>query len=90
MYQYKNVIYAGINNEQEFATWLQNGKPDTGYVFKRKLDNFMMGQVIYLGIDWSEVNYSLASKPRVDLPEYYVEVKNETYEEITEEVLEDS
>lgn len=90
MYQYKNMIVAGINTEQEFATWLQNGKPDTGYVFKRKLDNFMMGNVIYLGMDWSEVHYNLASKPRVDLPEYYEEVENETYEETTEETLEDS
>lgn len=90
MYQYKNMIVAGINTEQEFATWLQNGKPDTGYVFKRKLDNFMMGQVIYLGMDWSEIHYDIASKPRIDLPEYYEEVKNETYEENTEEVLEDS
>lgn len=90
MYQYNNMIVAGINTEQEFATWLQNGKPDTGYVFKRKLDNFMMGNVIYLGMDWSEVHHNLASKPRVDLPEYYEEVENETYEETTEEVLEDS
>lgn len=79
MYQYNNMIVAGINNEQEFATWLQNGKPDTGYIFKRKLDNFEMGQVIYLGMDWSEVHYGLAPKPRPDKPEYYeeVEVKNE-------------
>lgn len=85
MYQYNNMIVAGINNEQEFANWLQNGKPDTGYVFKRKLDNFVMGQVIYLGMDWSEVHNGLASKPRVDLPEYYVEVEDEIPQETVEE-----
>ena len=84
MYQYKNMIVAGINTQEEFANWLQNGKPDTGYVFKRKLDNFVMGQVIYLGMDWSEVNNGLASKPRVDLPEYYEEIL-EPKEEVTED-----
>lgn len=81
MYQYKNAIYAGINNEQEFATWLQNGKPDTGYIFKRKLDNLIMDNVIYLGMDWSEVHNGLASAPRPDKPEYYEEVEVNNVEE---------
>jgi hypothetical protein len=34
-----------------------------------------MGQVIYLGMDWSEVHNGLASKPRVDKAEYYKEVE---------------
>lgn len=84
MYQYKNMIVAGIHTESEFADWLHNGKPDTGYVFKRKLDNLIMGQIIYLGMDWSEVHNGLASKPRVDLPEYYEEIL-EPKEEVTED-----
>ena len=82
MYQYNNMLVAGINNEQEFATWLQKGKPETGYVFIRKLDNLEMGQIIYLGIDWSEVHNGLASKPRVDKAEYYKEVEKPKEESV--------
>lgn len=82
MYQYKEMIVAGINTQEEFANWLQNGKTSTGYVFKRKLDNLIMGQVIYLGMDWSEVHHGLASKPRVDLPEYYEEILEPKEEDI--------
>lgn len=77
MYQYKNVIYAGINNEEEFAKWLKNKKPDTGYTFIRILDRHEMGSTISLGMDWSEVRYGLAKQPRQDLPEYYKEIKIE-------------
>lgn len=82
MYQYNNMLVAGIYNEEGFAEWLQNGKLSTGYIFKRKLDNLLMGQVIYLGMDWSEVNNGLASKPRVDLPEYYEEILEPKEEDI--------
>lgn len=75
MYQYNNIIIAGINTQQEFAEWLKKGKPDTGYTFIRKLDNMDFGNVIHLGLDVSEMNYGLASKPRPDLPEYYEEIK---------------
>lgn len=77
MYQYNNMIVAGIFTQQEFANWLKNGKPDTGYIFIRKLDNMEFGNVIYLGLDVSEMNYGLSNKPRPDLPEYYEEVKIE-------------
>lgn len=82
MYQYKNIIIAGINTADEFAEWLKNGKQDTGYYFERKLDHMNMGQVVFLGVDWSEVHYGLSTTPRVDLPEYYEEIK------IEEEILE--
>ena len=82
MYQYKEMIVAGIYNEEGFAEWLQNGKPSTCYIFKRRLDNLIMGQVIHLGMDWSEVNNGLASKPRVDLPEYYEEILEPKEEDI--------
>lgn len=75
MYQYKNIIVAGINTQQEFADWLKNGKPDTGYTFIRKLDNIDFGSIIHLGLDVSEMSYGLTSKPRPDLPEYYKEIK---------------
>ena len=81
MYQYKNILYAGINNEKDFANWLQNNKPDTGYVFIRKLDNFIMGSTIHLGIDWSEVHHNLDNKPRIDKEEYYEEVPIKIIEE---------
>ena len=77
MYQHNNMLVAGITTEKEFSIWLQNDKPDTGYVFKRKLDNLEMGQIIYLGMDWSEVHKGLASSPRPDKPEYYEEVEVE-------------
>jgi hypothetical protein len=77
MYRYNNMIVAGIFTQQEFANWLKNGKPDTGYIFIRKLDNMEFGNVIYLGLDVSEKNYGLASKPREDKPEYYYEIKVE-------------
>lgn len=76
MYQYNNMIVAGIFTQQEFANWLKNGKQDTGYKFIRKLDNMDFGNFIYLGIDVSEMNYGLSNKPRPDLPEYYMEVKD--------------
>ena len=90
MYQFNNLIVAGIYNEKEFANWLQNGKPETGYEFIRKLDNYNMGNVIYLGMDWSVVHYGLSKEPRVDLPEYYEEVEivkeEETYEHSEEQI----
>ncbi len=82
MYRYNNLIVAGINTPEEFAEWLQKGKPETAYEFIRKLDNTKMGSVIYLGMDWSEVHYGLAKEPRVDMPEYYEEVKRPVEDEI--------
>ena len=77
MYQYNNLIVAGIYNHQEFANWLASGKPETGYIFRRRLDNLNMGYTIYLGMDYSEVQYGLAKEPRRDFPEYYYEEKVE-------------
>ena len=77
MFKYNDTIYAGINTAEEFATWLESGKPDTGYTFIRNLDNFDMGPYIHLGMDYSEVHHGLAKQPRVDKPEYYTEVKHE-------------
>lgn len=75
MYKYNNIIYAGINSEEEFAEWLKNKRPNTGYTFIRRLDHFDMGPVINLGVDYSEVRYGLNKTPREDKPEYYKEVK---------------
>lgn len=80
MYQYNNTIVAGINTAEEFAKWLSEGKPDTGYIFKRKLDNLDMGNIIHLGMDYSEVQYGLATQPRKDDPSYYYEEKVTTEE----------
>lgn len=43
-----------------------------GYQFQRILDGFIMGSVIYLGIDYS------TGEPREDKEEYYVEVLIDT------------
>jgi len=40
----------------------------TGKVFRRIHDGFVMGNEIYLGIDYS------TGEPREDLPEYYEEI----------------
>ena len=42
---------------------------DEGKIFRRIHDGFVMGNVIYLGID-----YSLLPEGREDLPEYYEEI----------------
>jgi hypothetical protein len=44
-------------------------RADTGKVFRRKHDNFIMGNEIFLGND-----YSLGYE-RVDLPDYYEEIE---------------
>lgn len=80
MYNYDNIYVAGINTKKEFQQWLKNGKPDTGYVFVRKLDNLNMGNMLTLGMDFSMVTYGLAAKPRLDLIEYYDEIKEEDLE----------
>lgn len=46
-----------------------------GYTFKRIHDGFVMGDKIYLGVDFS------TGEPREDLPEYYEEIEK-TKEEL--------
>ena len=87
MYRYKNIIVAGIYNEKEFAEWLQNGKPQTSHEFIRKLEKTRKGNVIYLGMDRSEVHYGLAKEPRQDLPDYYEEVEIVKTEETNENIV---
>ena len=43
-------------------------KAQTGKVFRRIHDGFVMGNEIYLGIDYS------TGEPREDKPEYYEEI----------------
>lgn len=43
-------------------------KAKEGYTFRRIHDGFIMGQVIYLGVDYS------TGVPREDLQEYYDEI----------------
>ena len=42
-----------------------------GFTFKRIHDGFIMGSIIYLGIDYS------TGTTREDLPEYYEEIPEE-------------
>jgi hypothetical protein len=42
-----------------------------GFTFRRIHDGFIMGEIIYLGIDYS------TGEPREDKEEYYEEVKDE-------------
>ena len=42
-----------------------------GFTFKRIHDGFIMGKIIYLGIDYS------TGEPREDKAEYYEEIKDE-------------
>ena len=42
-----------------------------GFIFRRIHDGFLMGDEIYLGIDYS------TGVPREDLPEYYEEIPKE-------------
>ena len=43
-----------------------------GFTFKRIHDGFIMGEIIYLGIDYS------TGEPREDKAEYYEEIKDES------------
>jgi hypothetical protein len=51
-----------------------------GFTFRRIHDGFIMGEIIYLGIDYS------TGEPREDKAEYYEEVKDE-YTINTESIL---
>ena len=42
-----------------------------GFTFRRIHDGFIMGEIIYLGIDYS------TGEPREDKAEYYEEIKDE-------------
>ena len=42
-----------------------------GFTFKRIHDGFIMGEIIYLGIDYS------TGEPREDKAEYYEEIEDE-------------
>lgn len=64
-----NIIIAGVENEIGFDLCIKQENLYTGKKFVRIHDGFEMGNVIYLGID-----YSYDRKGRVDLPKYYVEV----------------
>ncbi len=45
-----------------------------GKVFRRIHDGFMMGNILYLGYDYS------TGEQRFDLPEYYEEIEEEIIE----------
>lgn len=77
----EKIYVAGINTIEELNEWVSSGKESTGYVFKRKLDGFIMGNTLHLGMDWSLVHHGLATAPREDKIEYY--------EEVVEEISED-
>ena len=48
-----------------------------GFTFKRIHDGFIMGEIIYLGIDYS------TGEPRKDKAEYYEEIKDESIQIFT-------
>ena len=66
-----NIIIAGVENEIGFDLCIKQEHLFTGKKFIRIHDGLEMGNVIYLGID-----YSYDRKGRVDLPKYYVEVED--------------
>lgn len=66
-----NIIIAGVENEIGFDLCIKQEDLFTGKKFIRIHDGFEMGNVIYLGID-----FSYDKKGRVDLPKYYVEVED--------------
>ena len=70
-----NTIIAGVLNEIGFDLCLYKLKNNetlyTGKKFIRIHDGQEMGNVIYLGVD-----YSYDKKGREDLPQYYIEVED--------------
>ena len=48
-----------------------------GFTFRRIHDGFIMGETIYLGIDYS------TGEPREDKEEYYEEIKDESIQIFT-------
>ena len=70
-YSKNNIIIAGVENEIGFDLCIKQENLFTGKKFVRIHDGFEMGNVIYLGID-----YSYDIKGRIDLPKYYVEVED--------------
>jgi hypothetical protein len=70
-----NIIIAGVLNEIGFDLCLYKLKNNetlyTGKKFIRIHDGQEMGNVIYLGVD-----YSYDKKGREDLPQYYIEVED--------------
>ena len=66
-----NTIIAGVENEIGFDLCIKQENLFTGKKFIRIHDGFEMGNIIYLGID-----FSYDKKGRVDLSKYYVEVED--------------
>ena len=70
-YSKNNVIIAGVENEKGFDLCIKQNNLFTGKKFIRIHDGFEMGNIIYLGVD-----YSYTKSGRIDLPKYYVEVED--------------
>lgn len=73
MYQYNNRLIAGLYNETDYQKWLSDNMPKTGKILVRKVDSVRMGEIVYLGMDWSLVWLGWATEPRQDKAEYYEE-----------------
>ena len=76
-----NIIIANVENEAGFDICLSQPDLFTGKKFVRIHDGFEMGNIIYLGIDYSY------GKPRADLPKYYVEVDDIIEKENQPEII---
>lgn len=67
-----NIIIAGVTTEKGFDLCIKQSELNTGKTFVRIHDGFKIGNIIYLGID-----YSYNKKGRIDKPEYYIEIEEQ-------------
>lgn len=67
-----NIIIAGVINEKGFDLCIKQTELNTGKKFVRIHDGIEVGNIIYLGID-----YSYDKKGRIDKPEYYIEIEEQ-------------
>lgn len=66
----KNIMYAGLENLAAIELYLLS-EGYTGKIFKRIHDGVEIGSSISLCNDWSYYG----NKPRVDKPQYYIEIE---------------
>jgi hypothetical protein len=67
-----NIMIAGVKNENGFDVCIKQENLYTGKKFVRIHDGQDMGNIVYLGVDYS---YNL--KGRKDLPIYYIEIEEQ-------------
>lgn len=67
-----NIMIAGVKNKNGFDVCIKQENLYTGKKFVRIHDGQDMGNIVYLGVDYS---YNL--KGRKDLPIYYIEIEEQ-------------